>query len=137
MSKNILAAACAVALLSLSAPALAHVTLEQGQAVAGSTYKAVIRVPHGCAGSPTTAVRVKIPDGMTGVKPMPKAGWVVKTETGPYARDHRLNGQTVSSGVRAIVWSGGDLGDDQYDEFVFQARITDAVPVGRLHVPVI
>ncbi len=124
MSKNILAAACAAALLSLSVPAFAHVTLEQGQAVAGSTYKAVVRVPHGCAGSPTTAVRVKIPDGMTGVKPMPKAGWQLSTTKGklatPISDGH---GGQITEGVVEVVWSGGKLLDEHYDEFVLRGAL--------------
>ncbi len=124
MSKNILAAACAAALLSLSVPAFAHVTLEQGQAIAGSTYKAVVRVPHGCAGSATTAVRVKIPDGMTGVKPMPKAGWNLATTKGklatPISDGH---GGQITEGVTEVVWSGGKLLDEHYDEFVFRGAL--------------
>ena len=38
----------------VSGPAFAHVTLETSQAIAGSTYKAVVRVPHGCDGAATT-----------------------------------------------------------------------------------
>jgi len=36
--------------------ALAHVTLETQEAAVGSTYKAVLPVPHGCAGKASTAV---------------------------------------------------------------------------------
>ena len=38
--------------------ALAHITLETQEAAVGSTYKAIFRVPHGCEGKATTAVRV-------------------------------------------------------------------------------
>ena len=55
--------------------ASAHVTLERQEAPVGSSYKAVLRVPHGCGGSPTTAIRVRVPAGIIGVKPMPKPGW--------------------------------------------------------------
>lgn len=34
---------------------------------------------------------------------------------------------TLSEGVKEIVWSGGPLPDDQFDEFVVSARITDAI----------
>jgi len=51
---------------------LGHVTLEQRQAAVGAAYKAVFRVPHGCDGSPTIAIRVRIPEGVLDVKPMPK-----------------------------------------------------------------
>lgn len=113
------------AVLSLCAgPAFAHVSLETSEADADTTYKAVLRVPHGCQGEPTEAVRVTIPDGVIAVKPMPKAGWTLVTRTEAYGRTFTLHGKPVEKGVREIVWSGGNLPDDQYDEFVFQARLT-------------
>ena len=57
----------AAIMLAVPHPALAHITLEQREAPAGSTYKAVMRVGHGCEGSPTIAVRVQIPDGVIAV----------------------------------------------------------------------
>ena len=38
----------------------AHVVLEQGQAEAGTPYKAVLRVGHGCGDSPVTELVVQI-----------------------------------------------------------------------------
>ena len=61
--------------------AFAHITLEAGSATAGSTYKAVLRVPHGCDGKATTAIRVRIPEGVIAVKPMPHPGWQLATKT--------------------------------------------------------
>lgn len=136
MSMKIAMAACAAILVASFAPARAHVTLEQGQAAAGSTYKAVLRVPHGCSGSPTLRLRVRIPDGVANVKPMPKAGWELTTVKGPLAQpvagDH---GARVTEGVREIVWSGRLL-DEHYDEFVFRASLPDA-PNTTLHIPVV
>ncbi len=62
--------------LLLSA-ALAHVTQETQYVVAGSGDKAVLRVPHGCDGSPTTSIRVLLPEGFRLAKP--KAGWPLAT----------------------------------------------------------
>jgi uncharacterized protein YcnI len=44
-------------------PAIAHVTLENREAPVGAGYKAVLRVPHGCEGTATTTLRVRIPEG--------------------------------------------------------------------------
>ena len=58
--------------LAVIAPwAQAHVTLEQKQAPAGSYYKAVVQVTHGCAGSAMTAIRVQIPEGVPTAGQMP------------------------------------------------------------------
>ena len=103
----------------------------------GSSYKAVIKVPHGCDGSPTTRVRVLIPEGVIGVKPKPMTGWSIETKRGPYARSYKFyHGAVLAEGVKEIVWSG-KLPDDYYDEFVFSAFLTDSLAAGTtLHFPV-
>ena len=53
----------AVGAFACLSAASAHVTLERQEAPVGSSYKAVLRVPHGCDGSPTTAIRVRVPAG--------------------------------------------------------------------------
>ena len=40
--------------LVVAGPAMAHVTLENQSAPVGATYKAVLRVPHGCKGAATS-----------------------------------------------------------------------------------
>nr|WP_263486003.1 DUF1775 domain-containing protein [Mesorhizobium sp. CO1-1-11] len=62
MNKYLLAAG-AFLVLGTNA-AFAHITLETQEAAVGSTYKAVLRVPHGCDGKATTAVRAPHPHGM-------------------------------------------------------------------------
>jgi len=71
-------AACA--LLAWAAPAFSHIVLENKNAPAGSHYKVVFVVGHGCQGSPTTGVSVQIPAGFLGSKPYPKPGWTVSTQ---------------------------------------------------------
>lgn len=114
--------ALALTLLACSSAALAHVTLETREAIAGSTYKATLRVPHGCDGSATTAVTVLLPEGFARAKPMPKAGWKLKT-TKQAVTPFDDHGKLISEDVREIRWSGGKLPDDQYEEFVFRGRL--------------
>jgi len=125
------AAACALAALFISLwfnkIASAHVTLADGDARAGSQYRAVIRVPHGCAGEATQAIRVQIPEGVIEAKPMPKPGWSLKANSGSYAKSYVYHGKPTAAGTREIIWSGGNLGDDNYDEFVFTAFIAPDV----------
>lgn len=133
----IAAAAIAVPALGV-APASAHATLEQQEATVGGAYKAVIRIGHGCEGSPTTTVRVRIPEGVISAKPMPKPGWTLKTVTGAYGQSYDYYGTPVSEGVKEVVWSGGSLPDGVYDEFVFSAHLTDALPAGTmLYFPIV
>jgi uncharacterized protein YcnI len=119
-------------------PAGAHVTLENRQASPGSYYKAVFAVPHGCAGSATVRIRVRIPEGVIAVKPMPKSGWTLETVKGKYAASYTHHGATIAEGVREVIWSGGKLADDNYDEFVVATFLTGSLkPNTMLYFPVV
>lgn len=136
MNKYLLSA-CAFLVFGTGA-AFAHVTLETQEAPVGSTYKAVLRVPHGCEGKATTAVRVQIPEGVISVKPMPKPGWTLQAKQGRYEKSYQLHGQAVTSGAKQIDWSGGSLPDEFYDEFVFRGTLAADLPVGQtLYFPVV
>ena len=91
MTSSRFGGALAAAALMISAPAFAHVTFENGQANPNSTYKATLRIPHGCAGKPTLKVRVRIPEGIVAVKPMPKAGWKLETTKGAYVKAYQVS----------------------------------------------
>lgn len=112
--------------------ASAHATFEVQEATVGSTYKAVLRVPHGCDGKATKVVRVQIPEGVIAVKPMPKAGWKLETVKGKYEKTYENHGSQVSEGVKEVVWSGGELLDEHYDEFVFRGTLTAGLPAGEM-----
>jgi periplasmic copper chaperone A len=121
-----------------ASPAAAHVYLEGKQATVGASYKAVFAVPHGCSGSPTVKIRVQIPEGVIAVKPMPKAGWSVDVVEGQYAGDYDYHGKKLSSGAKEVVWSGGKLPDQNYDEFVMSSFLTDGLkPNTMLYFPVV
>ncbi len=131
------AALAAATFAALAVPAYAHVTLEVAEAAIGSTYKAVVRVPHGCAGEATNVVRVQIPEGFFAVKPMPKAGWTLEVVTGPYEGSYDNHGTAVTEGVKEIVWSGGDLPDAFYDEFVFRGTFAASLQPGTFYFPTV
>lgn len=123
----------------LAVPASAHITLEQQAAPVGSTYKVVLRVPHGCGESPTVRLRVRIPEGIISVKPMVKAGWKIDVAKGAYAKPYAfLHGATFSEGIKEVTWSGGRLPNELYDEFVLSVFITSDLPAGQtLYFPVV
>jgi periplasmic copper chaperone A len=130
---------CLIAVATFAASSAgAHVTLENRQATVGTYYKAVFAVPHGCAGSATVKVRVQIPEGVIAVKPMPKPGWSVEAIKGKYAADYDYHGTKLSEGVKEVVWSGGKLPDDNYDEFVVSTfLIGNLKPNSTLYFPVV
>jgi len=128
----------ALAMTFTVSSANAHITLETHEATIGSSYKAVFAVPHGCAGSATVKIRVQIPEGVIGVKPMPKAGWNVETVEGKYATEYDFHGAKLSQGVKEVVWSGGQLLDRNYDEFVLIGFLTDTLkPNTMLYFPTV
>jgi uncharacterized protein YcnI/copper(I)-binding protein len=126
MFRSIFAATAVASLgLFLAAPsAEAHATFETSEASPNAGYKGVVRIGHGCEGSPTHTVTVSIPEGVIAVKPMPKAGWKLETREGDYAKSYDYFGKPLARGVREIIWSGGRLLDSEYDEFVFSGRMS-------------
>lgn len=136
MLKRMLATVAALAIGS--GTAFAHVSLQLKEAPVGSTYRAIFQVPHGCEGKPTNVVRVQIPEGVIAVKPQPKAGWTLEKIKGAYAKSYDYHGTPTTEGVKEIVWSGGSLGDDEYDEFVLRVYLTKDLKAGAtLHFPVV
>ncbi len=117
------------ACLLLPIGAFAHATLEVKQAQRNASYKAIMRIGHGCGSSPTLKVRIRIPDGYVNVKPMPKAGWTLETIIGPYAKAYELEHAKISEGVKEIIWTGKLL-DSHYDEFIMNGTIAGDVEVG-------
>ncbi len=119
--------------------ALAHITLENREASVGSFYKAVLSVPHGCDGSATVKISVQIPEGIIAVKPMVKPGWTLEVKRGDYAKPYSyLHGAKLTQGPKEITWSGGNIPDAYYDEFVMQAFVAgELAPNTTIHFPVV
>lgn len=70
-----LAAACLVALGST--PAMAHVTITPSTAAAASTAVLRVEIPHGCEESATTAISVRMPEGVADVTASGTDRWAV------------------------------------------------------------
>lgn len=115
----------ASALLAASFTSSAHVSLEIATAKAGSTYKGVFRVTHGCVGSATQAVTVFLPAGVVGAKPMPKAGWKTEVATEKLAQPYLSHGKPVDTRASQITWRGGLLQDHEFDEFVIRMNLPE------------
>ncbi|MES2687135.1 MAG: YcnI family protein [Pseudomonadota bacterium] len=121
-------AACAI--LAWAAPVFSHIVLESKSAPAGSSYKAVFLVGHGCQGSATTGVAVQIPAGFLGAKPYPKPGWTVSTQVGKLAKPYDSHGRQVTEDVTLVSWKAANreaaLPDIFFDEFVLRGKTPEA-----------
>jgi uncharacterized protein YcnI len=121
--KHLLAAA---ALLAATSVASAHVTVQPGEAVAGSYFQMALVVPHGCDGHATVALRIKVPEGVTALKPQMKPGWSVEIKTRKLdAPQPTAHGKPVSEAVDEISWRGGPLPDNLYDTFGLMMKLPD------------
>ena len=108
-------------------PAFSHIFLESDSAAAGTTYKAVFQVGHGCQGSSTTGLAVQIPDGFQGAKPYPKAGWNLSTQLAKLAKPYEQHGQQVREDTTLVSWTAASkaaaLPDAYFDEFVLRGKL--------------
>ncbi len=113
--------------LGLGLPAshsFAHVVLAEPAALANTSYRATLRVGHGCDGASTTAIRVTLPAGFRGAKPMPKAGWILSVKSAKLGQPYEDHGKPVTEDVSEISWTAASrdnwLPDAYYDEFVLR-----------------
>jgi LPXTG-motif cell wall-anchored protein len=96
------------AMLAISAPALAHVVVTPEEVTAGDYETLTVSVPTEKE-IPTTEIRVEVPEGflLSGVQPVP--GW-----------EHTF--QEDGGVVRAVTFSGGEIGPQEFQQFLLQAQ---------------
>lgn len=106
------ALAVVTATLIFSTNAFAHVTVKPAEVATASYQTFTINVPNEKTIS-TTALKVDIPEGVTGATPTVKPGWTISTEK---------DGQGETARVTSITWTGGEIADGLRDEFTFSAK---------------
>lgn len=92
------------AVISVPSVAAAHIDPDPTEAQAGSTVSVGFTVEHGCDGSATVGLDMRVPDGATTVVAEPPAGW-----TGDVTE-------------RVVTFQGGPLPDDQ--PLTFRVRMS-------------
>jgi uncharacterized protein YcnI len=135
MYQKWMVAAVAVAGLIMTESAFAHIVLAEREAPAGSYYKAVFQVPHGCAGEATTALQVDLPEGIVIAKPAPSPGWHLTIAREPLSHPVTNEGHRLMERVKSVRWEGGPLPDDEFEEFTIMVRLP--ADVGRIAFPVV
>jgi uncharacterized protein YcnI len=89
----------AIATVTFASPALAHIDPDPTEAQAGSTLSVAFTVEHGCDGSPTIQLDMRLPDGVTGASTDPIPGW------------------EGSIDAEVVTFVGGPLPDDEEGTF--------------------
>ena len=118
MNPHRLVSAAAIILVGLvvASPAFAHIDPDPTDAQAGSEVSVGFTVQHGCDGSPTVQLDMRLPDGVGAPTAEPPDGW-----TG------QVDGNVVT-------FEGGPLPDDQ--ELTFRVRMTlPATPDTTIYFP--
>jgi uncharacterized protein YcnI len=115
----------AAAALLATAPASAHVTVEPPAAVGGARLKLTLRVSHGCEGSATTRLRVRLPEALHGARPLLKPGWSLAAPRMALAQPYLRHGRQVTEEVREVTWEGGSVPDAFADEFAFVTTLPE------------
>lgn len=109
--------------LLVASPVAAHVGFIKRQVPLATSIDLTLRVPHGCEGSPTLRLRMRLPRAVASVRPQPKEGWTVA--------------QSGEGGAREVIWSG-NLPDKQTGEFSFAMTLEPAAKAGdTIHFPVV
>jgi periplasmic copper chaperone A len=115
-----------VAIITTSTLAEAHVSITSGPAASAKSQKITFGVAHGCSGADTVKIRVEIPAGISGVRPLASDfGKPVVEKTG--------------TNITAVTWEkpAADLQPDdvQYYELTLRARVdAPAFSTVRFHV---
>jgi uncharacterized protein YcnI len=107
-------------------PVSAHVVMEKWEAYAGYQSFITLAVPHGCGLSPTTEVRMKVPDGIDIIVPEPKPGWTLDITMRKLDKPMPgEGGRQVTEVVDEISWKGGNLAANHLGRFNVLARMPD------------
>ncbi len=110
------AASIIVAGLAVASPALAHIDPDPTEAQAGSEVSVGFTVQHGCDGSPTVQLDMRLPDDVSAPAAEPPDGWTGQVEG------------------NVVTFEGGPLPDDQ--ELTFRVRmILPATPDTTIYFP--
>ncbi|MCX4576132.1 YcnI family protein [Streptomyces sp. NBC_01571] len=106
-------AVAASAVLALSAPAFAHVSVQpEGPAAKGGYAVVDFKVPNERDDSATTKVEVNLPTDhpLASVMPQPLDGWSVKVTKSKLAKPLTIHDEQISEAVSKVTWTATGKG---------------------------
>jgi len=127
-----------LAALGVAGTASAHVSIAEGEVTAGAYTLLTFGVPHGCEGSPTTEVRIQMPEAIPQVTPTVDAQWDVTKVMEPLATPiDGGHGQQLTERVAEVVYTArAPLPEGYRQAFVLSLQIP-ADASGTLSFPTI
>jgi uncharacterized protein YcnI len=131
------AAGAGLAALALAAPAAAHITTNPSEAPSDGYATVSFQIPHGCEGSPTTRIRIKIPPSVASVTPAVSPNWTIETKDG--RKDPvELHGETITSGISEVTYTAKQpLPDDRLDFVYMSLKMPAGKPGQSIYFPTI
>ncbi|MGQ4376975.1 YcnI family protein [Streptomyces sp. SAS_267] len=105
--------AAATAVLALSAPAFAHVSVQPEGAAAKGGYTVVnFKVPNERDNASTTQVEVNLPADhpLASVMPQPLDGWTVKVTRSKLDKPVTAHGEKINEAVTKVTWTADGKG---------------------------
>ncbi|MEU1532209.1 YcnI family copper-binding membrane protein [Streptomyces fagopyri] len=106
-------AVAASAVLALSVPAFAHVSVQpEGPAAKGGYAVVDFKVPNERDDAATTKVEVNLPTDhpLASVMPQPLEGWSVKITKSKLAKPLTIHGEKISEAVSKVTWTATGKG---------------------------
>ncbi|GAB2448811.1 uncharacterized protein YcnI [Conyzicola lurida] len=143
MKKSLIAVPAAIGaglVLAVAAPlaASAHVTIDPGQAEAGSYTIVTVKVPNESETATTNRVEVSLPTDtpFTSVRYVPVAGWTAELVRTTLPEPVTVGETTVTEAVTSVVWTadaGSEIGAGQLQ--LFPLSMGPVPDVGSLTLP--
>jgi uncharacterized protein YcnI len=107
------AAVAGTAVLTLSAPAFAHVTVQpEGSAAKGGYAVVDFKVPNERDAASTTKLEVNLPTDhpIASVMPQPIPGWTVKVTKSKLDKPLTMHGEKIDEAVSKVTWTADGKG---------------------------
>ncbi len=125
--------------VAFAAPAAAHVSIQEDEVAAGSSAIVTFAFSHGCEGSPTTQLRIQMPESIPAVAPTINANWDVEkvTETldTPIEDAH---GEQITERVSEVVYTARTPVEDGFrDTFELSLTVPEDAAGETIYFPTI
>lgn len=113
-------------------PASAHVGIVEGDYHADSYVVVPFSVPHGCDGSPTTRIRIQMPESIPSVTPTVNPGWDIELVKEQLATPLDLGeGRTLTERVTEVAYTARTPLPDGYRDVLELSLRLPADAVGQ------
>ena len=125
--------------VALGATAAAHVSIQEDEVVAGESAIVTFAFSHGCEGSPTTEVRIQMPESIPTVSPTINANWDVEKVTealdAPIEGSH---GEQITERVSEVIYTARTPVEDGFrDTFELSVTVPEDAAGQTIYFPTI